>query len=257
MSDTALEVYSDNVPAFELAQRQAKMTAASGIVPELFRGSVPNCLVAMDYASRLDLPVLAVMQALFLVHGKPGFEAKFLIAMVNRSGKFSPLRYRYFGDHGTDGRGCVVYAKDLSTGEDLEGPSVTVAMAKAEGWYDKKGSKWPTLTDLMLAYRAATFWARLYSPGIGLGLTVDEVVDMTPEPGSGLARELKRITGIGVEDQPAEPAEDPPPLDRDALLDRYDAMSEGERADLGLPEDWRKWTDADWQRLAEAVEGAP
>jgi len=52
-------------------------------------------------------------------------------------------------------------------------------MAKAEGWYTKQGSKWPTMPDLMLSYRAAAFWSRMYEPGLTMGIhTSEEVEDM-------------------------------------------------------------------------------
>ena len=32
----------------------------------------------------------------------------------------------------------------------VEGPTISIQMAKAEGWYDKNGSKWKTMPDVML-----------------------------------------------------------------------------------------------------------
>jgi hypothetical protein len=55
-------------------------------------------------------------------------------------------------------------------------------MAKAEGWSTKNGSKWLTMPELMLRYRAAAFFARLYAPDITLGMmTAEEVVDIASE----------------------------------------------------------------------------
>jgi hypothetical protein len=52
-------------------------------------------------------------------------------------------------------------------------------MAKLEGWLDKPGSKWKTMPELMLKYRAAAFFGRLYAPEIMMGLySADEVVDI-------------------------------------------------------------------------------
>jgi hypothetical protein len=51
-------------------------------------------------------------------------------------------------------------------------------MAKADGWFQKDGSKWKTLPDLMLMYRSAMFFGRLYCPERILGMqAVDEVED--------------------------------------------------------------------------------
>jgi hypothetical protein len=54
-------------------------------------------------------------------------------------------------------------------------------MAKAEGWLDKAGSKWKTMPELMLKYRAAAFFGRLYAPEVLMGMqTSEEVIDITP-----------------------------------------------------------------------------
>ena len=54
-------------------------------------------------------------------------------------------------------------------------------MAKAEGWLTKTGSKWQTMPELMLKYRAAAFFGRLYAPEVLMGMqTAEEVIDITP-----------------------------------------------------------------------------
>jgi hypothetical protein len=69
----------------------------------------------------------------------------------------------------------------LATGEKLTGPDVTIGMARKEGWYDKKGSKWQTMPQLMLTYRAAAFFIRTCAPEISMGLpTSDELEDIGP-----------------------------------------------------------------------------
>ena len=52
-------------------------------------------------------------------------------------------------------------------------------MAKKEGWFDKSGSKWKTMPNQMLRYRAAAFWQRVYCPEISMGLmTAEEAEDI-------------------------------------------------------------------------------
>lgn len=52
-------------------------------------------------------------------------------------------------------------------------------MAKKEGWSTKPGSKWQTMPDLMIRYRAAAFWGRLYASDLLLGIqSQEEVVDV-------------------------------------------------------------------------------
>ena len=156
---SALSIFT-NSDSFELAQRAGKMLASSDLVPQQFRGNIPNCVIALNIASRLGTDPFAVLQSLYIVHGRPAWSSQFLIAMVNASGRYSPLQFRMSGQG--ESQACIAYAKHLESGDVVEGPEVSISMAKAEGWYGKSGSKWQTLPDLMLRYRAAGFFARLY-----------------------------------------------------------------------------------------------
>lgn len=169
---------------FALAQREAKALCSSSLVPDSFRGNVANTLIAMDMANRLKASPMAVMQNLYIVHGRPAWSAQFMIASLNANGAFTPLRYETRGDdpHEPDFRVRAV-AKDRETGDVCEGPWITWRMVNAEGWSKKNGSKWHTMPDLMFRYRAAAFWVRLYSPETTMGIhTVDEVEDFAAAP---------------------------------------------------------------------------
>ncbi len=159
---------------FDLVQRVAKMFSASSLVPETYRGNIPNCVIALEMAQRIGSSPLMTMQNMYIVHGRPAWSSQFLIACLNASGRFSPLRYRETGIKGTDSEGVIAWAKDLLDGETLEGPEVTISMSKKEGWFQKNGSKWQTMPQLMLRYRAATFFARLYSPELTMGIRTSE-----------------------------------------------------------------------------------
>ena len=177
-TDPAVRAGFDTVGGFELIQRTAKLFATSDIVPPQFKGNLPNCVIAVDMALRMGANPLMVTQNLYVVHGRPAWSAQFLIATFNQSGKFSALRYRFQGKEGQDGWGCRAIATELSTKEVLEGPLVTIGLAKKEGWYGKQGSKWQTMPELMLRYRAAAWFIRAFSPEIAMGLrTAEEVQD--------------------------------------------------------------------------------
>ena len=171
-----------SVQNFEDAQRMAKLLAASNMVPDNYRSNLGDCVIALEMSRRIGANVLAVMQNLYIVHGKPAWSSQFLIACVNASRRFSPLRYRTTGTKGQPDWGCVAWATDRS-GEVLESPEVTIAMATAEGWVTKNGSKWKTMPELMLRYRAATLFARTYAPELTMGIhTDDEVIDVASLP---------------------------------------------------------------------------
>ena len=164
---------------FGLSQRQAKALSESTLIPKDFQGKLSNCMIALDVAQRLNAPPLLVMQNLYIVHGKPSWSSQFLIATFNQCGRFSPIRYEFFGAKGKDDWGCKAYAIENSTGEVLYGPEVTIAMAKAEGWVSKSGSKWQTMPEMMLRYRSAAFLVRTVAPELSMGLPMsDEVEDI-------------------------------------------------------------------------------
>lgn len=166
-----------NPEQFELSQRAGKMLAASDLVPQQFRGNVANCVIGLNIASRLGADPFAVLQSLYIVHGRPAWSAQFLVAMVNASGRFTPLQFRMTGQG--DDLTCIAHAKDKETGDVVEGPPISIRMAKEEGWHGKNGSKWKTMPDLMLRYRAGAFFARLYAPDLCLGMrTMEEEVDI-------------------------------------------------------------------------------
>jgi len=166
------ELATTDSTAFELIQRQAKMLSASTLIPKDFQGNMANCAIGLEIASRLKASPFMVIQNIDIIHGRPSFRAQFLIAMVNASGRFSPLQFKFDGEGAN--RSCQAFAKSRETGELCEGPVVTWAMAKAEGWTDKAGSKWKTMPDLMFTYRAGAFFARIYAPDITLGMQTSE-----------------------------------------------------------------------------------
>lgn len=167
--------------AFKLSQREANLLATSDFAPKAFKGNIANCVIAMNLARRFNMEPALVMQNVAIIHGKPSWEAKFLIALINQSRQFTRLHYCYEGKPNDDSWGCHVETQDRATGAELVGPSVTIAMAKADGWYHKDGSKWKSMPQMMLMYRAATFFARIYCPELVLGMqSHDEVIDSEP-----------------------------------------------------------------------------
>ncbi len=169
------------IQQFENAQRIAKALASSALVPKEYQGQngLANVLVAMEIAGRMSLSPLQVMQNLHIIHGRPSWSSQFIIAMINGCGRFSPLDYEVTGEG--DSLACYAYATELATEKVLKGPVVTMAMAKREGWVSKTGSKWATMPDLMIRYRSAAFWGRLYVPEFLVGMkTQEEVIDIEP-----------------------------------------------------------------------------
>ena len=168
-----------SIEKFEQTKFMAEFLSSSDLVPKDYQNKPANVLIAMNMASRLGSDVMQVMQNLYIIHGRPSWSSQFLIATLNSSGKFSSLQYSFFGEPNADEWGCFAYATEKESGLKVSGPKITMAMAKAEGWYGKNGSKWKTLPELMLTYRAAAFFVRTKAPELSMGMsTVEESRDM-------------------------------------------------------------------------------
>ena len=163
-----------------------KMFASSTLVPQQYQGKSMDCTIAVDMANRMGVSPMFVMQNLYVVKGKPSWSGQACMSMVKASPNFKDVKHVYTGEKGTDTWGCYVKATRANDGEEVIGPEVTIAMAKAEKWYsktDKYGnetSKWQTMPELMLAYRASAFFARVHIPNALMGCSVEgEVEDVT------------------------------------------------------------------------------
>lgn len=166
-----------NKDIFEHGQRVAKMFAGSDLVPKTFQNNIGNCVIALNMANRMSADPLMVMQNLYVVHGKPAWSSKFLIATLNASGKFSAIKYEESDENGGSTR---AYATDKYTNEVCRGAWVSMNMAKSEGWIDKNGSKWKTMPEVMRRYRAASFFVNQFAPEISMGIQTEYEVQDIP-----------------------------------------------------------------------------
>lgn len=188
----------NNTEKFELVQRQAKALSLSTMIPKDYQNNIPNTLVALEMAQRIGASPLMVMQNLHIIHGRPSWSSTFVIAALNACGRFSAMRFEMDGADK-----CRAVATERETNHVLEGPWVTMQMAKEEGWLSKAGSKWKTMPELMMRYRAAAFFGRLYAPEIMMGMHTEfEVQDMQPRATSHVAALLTPTDG-NPQDEPS------------------------------------------------------
>ena len=157
----------------------AYFLSQSKLVPDTYQRQPQNCLIALDLSNRSGMSPLTVMQNLYVVKGKPAWAGQFAIALVNGSRRFAkPLKPIFFGDENTPSWGCYMETYDWE-GNKVVGAKITMQMAKDEGWIDKGGSKWKTMPEQMLMYRAGAFFARVHCPDVLYGVQmVEEVKDV-------------------------------------------------------------------------------
>jgi hypothetical protein len=235
-----------NQHSYELMLRAAKMLSSSTLVPVAYRAydekkkvenpsAIPNCVIAMNMARRMNADELMVMQNLYIVEGRPAWSATWIIAAINSCGRFSPLRFdikdlgtkdvEYTVSEWENGQRkhtkvkvtvrdleCVAWAIEKESGERIESPRVSIEMAVKEGWYGKSGSKWQTMPEVMLRYRTASFFGKTYAPELLMGLQsvedVHDIVEVNPDGtvGSVTTEKLRKARPIPTEDMPTETA---------------------------------------------------
>lgn len=195
--------------------------------------ALANAVVALNMAQRMGADPLMVMQNLYIVEGRPSWSSQWIIAAVNGCGRFSPLRFdiKVLGAKNVDyvetfwennqrqkrtisvpitDKVCVAWAIEKETGERIESPAVSIEMAVKEGWYTKNGSKWQTMDEVMLRYRTASFFGKLYAPELLMGLTtVEEAADIVDVHDDG-SYSMNRATLDELRAGRAQPAEEVP-----------------------------------------------
>lgn len=174
---TAVPTVWNNAQLFEDTLRAANMLAKSALVPATYQNKPADCFIALDLANRMNVSPIMVMQNLYVVKGRPSWSGQACMALIEASGKFSAPTPVYFGTFGAMDYGCRISAVRLSDGKVVNGSSVTMQMAKDEGWLSNP--KWQHMPEQMLAYRAASFFAKVHCPAILAGMqTAEEVEDI-------------------------------------------------------------------------------
>ena len=165
-----------------------------------------NCVVALNMSARMGADPIMVCQNLHVIEGRPSWSSMFVIASINQCGKFSPIRFDLSAPgeeveakftyvewvDGSNGKRrpeekigtmkvrhqtCSAWVIEKATGERLDGPTVSMQLALDEGWIQKKGSKWRTMPEVMLRYRAASLFGKLYAPELLMGLQSREELE--------------------------------------------------------------------------------
>ena len=174
VAENPLEIYKGQ---FKIAMQYAK----SDLVPPTFKGKPENVVIAMGLSEKIGIDLYTIMQNLIIVKGKTGWTGSFCKTLIERTGKYTDIEYVYVGEKGKDNFGCYVQAIQKSNGKIVKGTTVDVAMVKAEHW--NTNPKWNSMTEQMLGYRAASFFARLHCPEALSGIyTAEENEDVIAQP---------------------------------------------------------------------------
>ena len=194
VADLSSGIYSSS-DTFKLAYQMAKGLSESTLVPMQFQKNPANCLIALEQSNRLGISPMAVMQNLYIVQGRPSFSSSFIIALINSSKKYD--MELQFDEEEKDGKPYACTCWTELNGRRVSGIKITMDMADKEGWLKKNGSKWQTIPQVMLRYRAASFFARMNCPELSIGLYSKEELDDMPKKSATAS-----LNSILAEDEP-------------------------------------------------------
>lgn len=175
---------------YDQTKRFAGVLAKSQFIPRHFQGKPEDCFIGCLLAARLEMDPISVLQNCYIAHGTPGISAKFGIALTRQKKIFGgPIQYDIHGEGDTLSVCAHTTMADSAGVQQPVSASASMAMAKAEGW-TKPGknkftgevipSKYETMGEHMLCFRAATFLIRRYAPEVLMGMqTVEELEDQS------------------------------------------------------------------------------
>lgn len=187
---------------FAQAMKVAETFAGSQLVPVHLRGKPADCFIALAMAVELQENPIIVMQSIYVVNGKAGWSASYMIARANRSGVFAlPITWRTEGNG--DSLAVTATTALARTGEEVT-VTASMAMAAAEKW--TVNPKYKSMPEHMLKWRSATMLIRLYAPEVMLGYhTADEIEDVTAAANG----ERRDVTPKKTPEPKTEPAANP------------------------------------------------
>lgn len=171
--------------------RMATQLAKSTIIPHDYQNKPENVIVAIGMAQKLGLDPFTIMQNLNIIKGKTSWSGSFCRTLIEKSNKYTNLQLIFIGEKGTDTYGCYMQGINKETGELIKGPEVNIKMARAEKW--TSNTKWINMPELMLSYRATSFFARVYVPEALNGVQTTEEIEDIFNNNSSQKREMKDV----------------------------------------------------------------
>ena len=219
---------------FDEAQRRAISLSKSGLVPDRFRGeaNIGSVLQALHMARQLNCDVMAVFQNVYNVKGQIGLTGKFIHALLNNCGYFTPLDFEFIYDDYNKVISCTATAEDLRVNK-IRTMTLTWEEVKVAGWDRNRSgmpSPWIIYRKSMFVYRVTSYFVKTFVPEILLGMqSVEELRDIERNKTTTIRRR-KPITSnsirepevlldttptptIGpIEDEPALHEYEPPPV---------------------------------------------
>lgn len=163
--------------------------AKSDLVPENYKGKPQNVIIALGMAQKTGFDVYTIMSNLNIVKGKASWSGSFCRTLIEATGIYRDLDLVEVGEQGKDNWGYYAQAVRKTDGKIVKGATVTMQMAKSENW--TKNTKWTTMPELMMQYRAMAFFARVYASSAINGIyTEDENTEISMNSSESIIEDI-------------------------------------------------------------------
>lgn len=229
----------------------ASALSKSNVIPAAFAGNVANCMVALQFAAHLNVPVMTAMRALYVPkQGQVGISTEFLHSELRRKGlirgpvsyRFEPMDPEQAEPLSEEWKSLICYASviDAETGEKVVWP-FHMRTALANGWAKRsprspdRPSNYETMPRDMLSARALSGLIRHYYPEVLAGhLTDVEVQDSLQTEQAAREATVEHVVDLlNDESTPVQEAE-PVVVEAKAEKPKSKAKAEQEDSDDGL-----------------------
>lgn len=166
---------------FESIRNQAALMAKTGLVPEHFQNKPDDIVVVILTGRELGIPPMRALQEIHVIKGKPGLNARLMMALVQRAG------HDIWIDPQSDAKSATCHGKRKGTSR-VESFTFTWEDAKTAQLLNQKGQMYEKYPKAMLMARAISGLCRMtFSDVVTFGYTPEEL-ETADSPGIEMAR---------------------------------------------------------------------
>ncbi|PRQ10609.1 hypothetical protein C1Y63_10465 [Corynebacterium sp. 13CS0277] len=246
------------VQNMDLAYRLAEQLTSTQLVPTAYRGKPADAAAAILYGAELGLNALQSLQQVMVINGKPGVEARTMVAQLKARG------YKFTTVESTPE--SVTVRAESPQGE-VEESTWTMQRATTAGF--TKNKLYQAQPEAMLYAKAATEVCRRLAPHVlgGMPYSAEELrMEFAPEPVQATATRtdkpaaadrLKALKAAPAPEDAPEPEPEPAAetLDADTPIkdERVEQFHESIRAAADRPTLKTLMTQADDLGLGDAI----
>ncbi len=210
---TSMDIIMDDEVYNKMYRMSCMLAEAQCTVPEHLAGNKGDCFAVVLQAAQWSMNPFMVAQKTHLIHGKLGYEAQLVNAVIHSNGPLvGRLQHKHHGPwenlvgkYQMTGEGKKKYAQARYTFADEQNCGITISgLLKGETEpsqltlymqevSNRNSTLWANMPKQQIFYLASKMWARMYCPDVILGV-------YTPDEIQAIPVEASQVTT--VEDEP-------------------------------------------------------